>query len=828
MKLKKYTLIAALALPMAAAAQTASVTFDTNDYNGVSVYDSWENSPFRKGTLQGNIAVIDNHLNQVDSVIGEAPNSTEKILAIQRSRFGSNQFGARIDLKKTFSLSPTIQYVHVLINRPIEGRVMLMGLGKHREPDWAGQSPETEQFWVVSSSTIKPNRWTDAVFGIKGVSGVDIYSLVVVPECESPHDRKQDFVAYIDQIVVNNSAAPLIQYDDYPTNFDKETTKATRSDRGIKTISLSGVTAGAGKTVTVSSDPSSGDPVYRDMMENTFPVKAGQEVKASMTIKSDWMNSFLYIDYGQDGKFSYGLQKDGTPEEGSDLITFSNYQGKNSRGVTNNSTNTLAMPSFTIPQGTPKGFYRMRFKDDWSDIDPGGAPTIVSNGGGIVDVRLNVHEDEVTVKEDNRNGEVLSGDGSALMKSTPFGQAFTVKLNPENGFAYNGMRVRHGYNLDGDSLIHSTPQYVDHYVWSKHFDKNDCYTIPAEWVDGDIVIEGLFVEKGTEITYDYPLNIEDNATISRTNNDRHLDAVTMANKRVDIANDKRIYHEDMSQTFLVAPGEQVTPTFTYTGGWMHGYVYIDKGQDGVFDTGDITNGVISDNSDAMTFSFWSGDNTSGQSGYNSNGVNLTGSARNVLNPPAFTIPQLEDGFYRLRFKVDWNEIDAGGNVTSDNHIAANGGGIADFRLRVFSGSEVNVSVESEHGDVLNPFNEPVDGTTTAYNEALTLKVVPVTGYEVEEIKVTHGALDAKPAIIHSVPQVLTKTYTYADIYDGELTIPAEIIDGDLSVVVTYTVPTGINATETDAGGSTIYDLQGRRVVNPEKGIYIINGKKVMK
>ena len=820
MKLKKYTLIAALALPMAAAAQTASVTFDTDDYKAVSVYDSWENSPFRSGTLKGNIAVIDNHLNQVDSVIGEAPNPTEKILAIQRSRFGSNQFGARIDLKKTFSLSPTIQYVHVLINRPIEGRVMLMGLGKHREPDWAGQSPETEQFWEISTTTIKANRWTDAVFGIKGVSGVDIYSLVVVPECESPHEHKRDFVAYIDQIVVNTSSAPLIQYDDYPTNFDKESTKATRNDRGIKTVSL------AGKRVNVSSDPSSGDPVYRDMMENTFPVKAGQTVTGAITIEGTWMNSFLYIDYGQDGKFSYDINEDGTPAEGSDLMTYSNYQGKNSRGLTNSSANTIAMPSFNIPEGTPKGFYRMRFKDDWNDIDPGGASSIVSNGGGIVDVRLNVHEDEVSVKEDNRNGEVLSGDGSALMTTTPFGRAFTVKLNPENGFAYNGMRVRHGYNLDGDSLIHSTPQYVDHYVWSKNFDENDCYTIPAEWVDGDIVIEGLFVEKGTEITYDYPLNIEDDATMSRS--DRHLDAVTMANKRVDISNDKKIYHEDMSQTFLVAPDEQVTPTFTYTGGWMHGYVYIDKGQDGVFDTGDITNGVISDNSDAMTFSFWSGDNTNGLSGYNSNGVNLTGSERNVLNPPSFTIPNLADGFYRIRFKVDWNEIDAGGNVTSNNHIIANGGGIADYRLRVFSGSEVNVSVESEHGDVLNPFDEPVNGTTTAYNEALTLKIVPATGCEVEKITVTHGILDAKPVIIHSVPQVLTTTYTYADIYDGELTLPADVIDGDLAIVVTYTAPTGINAIGGNNLPKVIYDLQGRRVVNPGKGVYIINGKKVMK
>ena len=137
-------------------------------------------------------------------------------------------------------------------------------------------------------------------------------------------------------------------------------------------------------------------------------------------------------------------------------------------------------------------------------------------------------------------------------------------------------------------------------------------------------------------------------------------------------------------------------------------------------------------------------------------------------------------------------------------------------------------MESEHGDVLNPFDEPVNGTTTAYNEALTLKIVPATGCTVEEVKVTHGILDANPAIIHSVPQVLTTTYTYADIYDGELTIPADIIDGDLSIVVTYTEPTGINAIGGNNLPKVIYDLQGRRVVNPGKGVYIINGKKVMK
>ena len=43
--------------------------------------------------------------------------------------------------------------------------------------------------------------------------------------------------------------------------------------------------------------------------------------------------------------------------------------------------------------------------------------------------------------------------------------------------------------------------------------------------------------------------------------------------------------------------------------------------------------------------------------------------------------------------------------------------------------------------------------------------------------------------------------------------------------------TGINATQIDNGQLTIdnyYDLQGRRVAQPTKGLYIVNGKKVIK
>ena len=88
--MKNIFALAALALPMFASAQT-EVTFETQDYKSVGVYDTWEASPFRTGALNGNYAVIDNHLTYVDDQLGVAPNPSSKILAIQRSRFGSRQ-----------------------------------------------------------------------------------------------------------------------------------------------------------------------------------------------------------------------------------------------------------------------------------------------------------------------------------------------------------------------------------------------------------------------------------------------------------------------------------------------------------------------------------------------------------------------------------------------------------------------------------------------------------------------------------------------------------------------------------------------------------------
>ena len=100
----KHIIFIALAwIVLATNAQT--ITFDINDYKSIGVYDTWEESPFRTGKLEGNAKVIANHLNQTDPVLGKAPDSTAFIAGLQRSHYGSNTFGLRIDLNEPFRLT---------------------------------------------------------------------------------------------------------------------------------------------------------------------------------------------------------------------------------------------------------------------------------------------------------------------------------------------------------------------------------------------------------------------------------------------------------------------------------------------------------------------------------------------------------------------------------------------------------------------------------------------------------------------------------------------------------------------------------------------------
>lgn len=501
MKTISRLLLATTLIPAAATAQV-SVNFDTDDAANIGIYDSWEASPFRTGQLKGNVRVVPNELSAADPALGQAPNPTSRMLAVQRSRFGSNTFGARIDLKQPFELTPQTKYVHVLIHKPVEGRVMLIGLGKRRER--AGQSPEAEQFWSFSTARVVPGKWNDAVFPIKGAGGIDIHSLVVVPDCESPHALTADFAAYIDEITVNDDPKPRFSYGDYVRAFADDAVSMRPANR-LQAIEIGGSSDGAQRL----SLPDAARPLlYRDLTDSTLTARAGDLLQVRFQGQLNWLNGFVYLDRGCDGRFDAALTPDShAPQPGSDLLAFSyvemsenqwGFRGEDGATVSGAERNILNPGAFSIPADLAPGFYRMRFKLDWGNADPAGrtgqANSLQQNGGIIVDTRLNVHGDYCNVNDANRNGEVLTADGKKLVKfQAPFGKPFTIRMNPENGFTYSGIRVRHGYNLAGDSVVHGTRQYDVTFFPASAF-RDDTFTIPAACMNGDVEIEGLFIE----------------------------------------------------------------------------------------------------------------------------------------------------------------------------------------------------------------------------------------------------------------------------------------------------------------------------------------------
>ena len=488
-------------LPSLAVAQ--HITFENaEEYRSLGVYDTWEQSPFRTGILNGSnyVKLVANPDMEEKEAPGVATNASENALAVQRSRYGSNTFGARIDLNEPFCLGTSKKYVHVLVSKPVgEGAdVMLIGLGKRH--DWEGQKPETEQFWVTASLSTQ-GQWNDLVFPITTNESVDIHSFVVVPDLASPHLRTTDFVAYIDDIEVTDSPKPRYQIINYPLNFDANQAP-TRTDRALSKLAFSS-TGETIKNVTVPTAT-----VYNNLTESaTVYAKAGGSVTVKMTYKGAWMSGYVYVDWNNDGQFTPVIEAN-KPAVGSELVSYTYLSGYNSEGVSQSNGNSvvngvITCPAFTIPAGTQPGVYRMRLKVDWDCDDAGGNSNtgnlLTANGGAVVDVLLNVHEAEVRISANQLNGDVLTPEGAALSDAPiPFGQCVTIKMAPAPDFTYTGIIITHGYNLDGPDYVRDNHQYKSITIPAASFDKSTHeYTIPASYIDGEVRIEGLFTPGDT-------------------------------------------------------------------------------------------------------------------------------------------------------------------------------------------------------------------------------------------------------------------------------------------------------------------------------------------
>ena len=212
----------------------------------------------------------------------------------------------------------------------------------------------------------------------------------------------------------------------YPVSFDKTALNTSAHGRMLNSFSLQQT----GKDKQTKSVKTSKAAYEDHTADEPFTVEAGSELTASFDYTGEWMHSFVYIDFDNDGDFSY---KEGQwNQTGTDLVAFSFYSldsnpkndasGYNSVGdeLTGNARNTYVAPSFKAP--AKAGEYRIRFKFDWNCIFPAGSSTILEDGGGVWDATLKVVEPVVdgisTINVEAANGEaqLFTVDGVKLNK----------------------------------------------------------------------------------------------------------------------------------------------------------------------------------------------------------------------------------------------------------------------------------------------------------------------------------------------------------------------------------------------------------------------------
>jgi hypothetical protein len=273
-------------------------------------------------------------------------------------------------------------------------------------------------------------------------------------------------------------------------------------------------------------------------------------------------------------------------------------------------------------------------------------------------------------------GTVAIKETSEKVLNVEPGTELTVVAEVKEGFFFHGWRK-------GRTIVSYKPEYT--VVMSEN---KDLVAVFAT-VEGEIEVE----DDGT-----YPVNFPKNTTATRT--DRKLNAVSLTaaggEKQTLNVTGSKVYNDlttKESNYLKCLPGESLTAELSYTGTWMHGYVFIDENNDKQFSFAE--GNTDQKGTEVKSFSFYSGDFNNDASGYNSAGSYITGNSRNTMACPSFLAPA-ESGTYRIRFKVDWNSVDPGGQLAADgtptgsNGIIANGGFIVDAILIVGDATGIDV------------------------------------------------------------------------------------------------------------------------------------------
>ena len=571
--------------------------------------------------------------------------------------------------------------------------------------------------------------------------------------------------------------AMVLAQSTYPVNFDEDEASShlLRHTNAVQLTSSYG-------TQTVQVNQKKEKRMYIKRLDDCLRAKIGETVTAGFDWSGTWMCGYAYIDFGKDGSYDVDYDDNGVNAM-KDLMTYSMYKNKDSKGATVSGEPSINPPSFTIPSDVKPGIYRMRYKVDWDCVDPGGntlsGNDIKKNGGVIVDTRINVHGEttHVTVKgADYKKGTLSLADYSAELNNqdVEFGKDLTIAVVMKDGYDFSSLSIKHGYCLDGEAVVDGLRQWQENTIMA-YTAKDDKITIPASYIDGDVEITVNFAAEGTTSGDNYALNFEKdlNQADPTANNLSEIFVTNKAGKKSAIAvpTGTTVYRDALTKEVNAKPGDVLTPGITFTGNTELGaYLYIDYNQDAAFTTPLDETGKPVVGSEIVSFSSYKGKNSNGEA------------AGATSAMPSFTIPDdLPTGVYRARLKIDKENIDPAGDysMTDALHINHYNGYIVDFLLNIHN-DKGSLDIDARGGHIVGNGNSGVSETVEFGSQLSLMPLAPAAGYNVKSIAVRHGHNLDGEQFVNGNRQ--WDEYEVSDAKAGEgFTIDADKVNGDVRV-----------------------------------------------
>ena len=312
---------------------------------------------------------------------------------------------------------------------------------------------------------------------------------------------------------------------------------------------------------------------------------------------------------------------------------------------------------------------------DWANVKFGDSDPVNIENAKLDITMVSTSTAKLTFKDVVINGNTIGDFAISDVKASLNPEDYTTVLSTE---ATNGTWVRTvennalGVFVGDESDIRNFEGSQDEEAGKTIVKFGVFFGSTYGWAD---IVFGEKVETPEPPVEDYAINFDKDA--KQNHESRYSTSVSLQQTGKDkqtIEFGKTMNgYEDLTagtEKFTVEAGSEVTPSIGYVGEWMHGYVYIDLDNNKQFSFN--ADGADQTGTEVVSYSYYKDQNSKGE--YASSDCNV--------NPmPAFTAPTTP-GTYRIRFKVDWDNIDAGGSVASGNYILNNGGGIYDATLEV--------------------------------------------------------------------------------------------------------------------------------------------------